>query len=294
MVNLSTIISSGIQIGGGSGSNISVSSPPTGTTNTQRLFAEKRANKTFLRGVGDIGQPVTYQSSMYETTQELWYPLTGSTIGVHGAADLTALNAGTGAAISTPSPTSTSDIEAMKRFLFSTGSTATGTSGVRTASATIYRGNAANRGGWFMFTRLAVPVYETDIRMFIGLSANSTAASGDYSSIANTVGLAKDSADTTWSFIHSATPGPATKFGTGITINSSDIYDFYSYCLPNGSEIYFELRNAITDVLLSSYTATTTLPVSTTFMFPRIGINSISTTTSKQLAINKVYLETEI
>lgn len=295
MVNLSTLISSGIQIGGSSGSDLPVSgSIPGPSTNIQRLFAQKRAGKTFLRGQGDIGKPLSAHPSFYETSQQLWSPGTASTISVFGGPSLTAINSGTAAAISHPLVSGASNIDAMRKTLFSTGSTATGTAGIRESLGNTMRGNAPNRGGWFQFARFGIDAYEADIRIILGLTSTAGALSADPSAFTDMAGLIKDSADTTWQFAHCSVTGPATKFNTGVVINATDILDFYSYCLPNGNEIYFELRNALTDSLLSSYVANTALPTSDERLIQRVGIMSVSTTTSKRLALNKMYLETEL
>ncbi|WWT39610.1 hypothetical protein [Microcystis phage Mel-JY03] len=271
-----------------------ITSAPSGATDVLKLFAQRRANRSLLRQVGQNGIDVTLQPAFFGNSIGMWLPSTGTTIGVFGLAAVTALNSGTSAAVSTPTVGTGSDIASMRRFAFGTGTTATGTSGARDASAHFFRGNAAGRGGFFQFARFAVETFASDIRVILGLTNNTAALAGDPSALVNMCGIGKDSADANWQFMHNDGSGTATKSNTGVAVNATDILDFFMFAPPNGTTIDFELRNAMTGAQLATYQATTDLPVNSTTMVQRAGIMSVSGTTAKLLSVNRMYIETDL
>jgi hypothetical protein len=66
------------------------------------------------------------------------------------------------------------------------------------------------------------------------------------------------------------------------------------YCEPNGSTVYFELRNALTNAVLKNSQETANLPGNTEFFYMQAHIQSVTGTTAKLLALNRMYLESNI
>lgn len=267
---------------------------PSPLTDVLKVFAQRRANRSLLRMIGQSGVDVSLQPAFFGNTIRMWTPSTGTTIGVFGQAALTAINSGTGAAVSTPAPGSGSDIAAMWRFTLGTGTVAGNTSGVRDPAAYYHRGSAAGRGGWFLACRFAVEVFASDIQALIGFTAATTALAGEASAYTNMAGIGKDSADSNWQFMHNDASGTATKINTTIAVNATDVLDFFCFAPPNSSSIFFELRNAMTGALLASATATTDLPVNTTMLTARASLRAPTSVTARQLSINKMYIETDL
>jgi hypothetical protein len=228
------------------------------------LFSRSRGGRLVPAFVGPAGLDTTLQPALFGNTTFVWLPGTGTTTAINWGSSFTARNLGTGAAQATPARASTNAITSMNRATFGTGTTATGASGIQTSNTVAWRGNAAGLGGFFFFARFAIETFASDMRAFVGLSANNATMAADPSTFANTVGIGKDTADSTWQIItRSATT--LTKTNTAITINATDILDFYMFATPNGSNVTFNVRNAVTGATLYANTAlTANLPHSCT------------------------------
>ncbi len=83
---------------------------------------------------------------------------------------------------------------------------------------------------------------------------------------------------------------PSTPYATG------QGYDFYLYCKPNDSTIYYRLDDLLTGAILVDDSVTTTIPAATTFMGPVVGMsNGTANTTAATVAIgvNRIYIESD-
>jgi hypothetical protein len=139
-----------------------------------------------------------------------------------------------------------------------------------------------------------VEVSNADIQVQIGMAVLSTALAGDPSAFLNCAMIGKDAADTTWYFMHNDGAGAATKVNTTRAVTAGDVLDFFMFAPPNGTTIDFQLNNAMTGATIATHQATTDLPVNTTVLFNRASIRAPTSTTARQLAINKVYTETDL
>ena len=268
------------------------SATPTGVADVLKLFASRRANRSLLRMVGQSGLDVTLQPALFGNSVMLMTPSTGTGQSLLGLS-MTAQNAGTGAAQSTPAVQTTNDLTWMRRILFGTGSTATGASGIRTATVLFGRGNAANRGGWFQYFRFGVEAFESDLRLILGMTSSTAALAAEPSTYSHMQGLIKDSTDANWHFCTNGSDSVGTKVDTGVAVTEGQILDFFSFCMPNGDEIGFTLATP-QGVVLAQHIATTDLPGATNLMVARVGIQSQGSTAAKSLAVNRMYIETDI
>ena len=258
-----------------------------------RTFARNRAGRALLHIIGPSGVDVALQPAFFGNSIVMWTPsaTTGQTaFGV----TYTARNNGTGAAQSTPTRASTNAMTSLSRAQFGTGTTATGASGTQTALAVAWRGNAANLGGFFFFARFGIETLAADMRAFAGLSANNATMAADASTWANTIGIVKDSADSTWQLVQ-RNASTLTKTATGCTVTAGQILDFLLFAPPNGSTITARLVDAVTGtVYVDDVVLNTTLPVNTTFLFMQAHCQSVSGTTAKILSLNRMYLESDL
>ena len=129
----------------------------------------------------------------------------------------------------------------------------------------------------------------------VGLSANNAAMAADASTWANTCGIVKDTADSTWQFVtRNATT--LTKTATGCTVTAGQILDLYIFAAPNNaSTIYVRLVDAVTGTIyMDDVAITSNLPVNTTFLYMQAHAMSVSGTTAKILSLNKMYLEQDL
>lgn len=270
-----------------------VTTPAAPAAGNLRIFAKTRAARATLNTIGPSGVDVAYQPAFFGNTIAMWMPsatTAQSAIGV----TYTARNVGTAAAQDTPAQTNTSAMLSMKRARFGTGTTATGASGTQTASTVAWRGNLAGLGGFFFSARFGIETLAADQRVFVGLSANNAAMAADASTWNNSVGLIKDSADSVWQLLtRNATAG--TKVSSTCTVTAGQILDLYIFCPPNNAIIYFRLVDAMTGTIyVDDVSTTATLPAIPNFMYMQAHTQSVSGTTAKLLALNKMYLETDL
>ena len=271
-----------------------VATPAAPSAGWLRIFAKTRANRTTLNTIGPSGVDVAYQPALFGNTVQMWAP-SATTAQTAFGVTYTARNVGTAAAQSTPARASTNDMTSLSRASFGTGTTATGASGTQSAATVAWRGNAAGRGGFFFNARFGIETLAADQRAFIGLSANNAAMAADGSTWANTCGLVKDSADSTWQFA-TRNGTTLTKTASGATVVAGQILDMYVFAPPNNSAtVYVRLVDAVTGTIyMDDVAITSNLPVNTTFMYMQAHTQSVSGTTAKVFSLNKMYLEQDL
>jgi hypothetical protein len=223
----------------------------------------------------------------------MWLAGTGTTLAINWGTSFTARNNGTNAAQAHPIKNNLSAIQSMNRATFSTGTTATGASGVQASSTSAWRGDASGLGGFFFFARFGLETISGTYRSFVGLSGNNATMNANASTWNDTAGIGNEAGDATW-FIVVRSLTTSTRINTTITITAGQILDFYMYAQPNGSTIYFEVRNAVTNAVLYNGQETANLPTTTGFMYIQSHIQSVTGTTAKLLALNRMYLESNL
>ena len=266
------------------------SAPSAGHTT---VFMDLMANRSLVGAIGSDGTHLDFQPALFNSTTYMWLAGTGTTLAINWGTSFTARNNGQNAAQAHPTKASTNAITSMNRATFSTGTTATGASGIQSSATNAWRGNASGLGGFFFFARFALEARSGTHRLFVGLSANNATLNAQPSTLNNTLGIGLDSSDTNLQFMIKNT-ATTTKIDTTIAADTSTIYDFYMYCEPNGSTIYFELRNAVTNAVLKTSQESSNLPANTVFMYMQAHIQSASGTTAKLLALNRMYLESNL
>jgi hypothetical protein len=258
-----------------------------------RMFAKTRAARATLNSIGPSGIDVAYQPAIFGNTIMLWLP-SATTAQTAFGVTYTARNNGTAAAQDTPARASTNAMTSMSRARFGTGTTATGASGKQTAATVAWRGNGVGLGGFFFNARFGVETLAADQRVMIGLSANNAAMAADGSTWANTCAIVKDSADSTWQFAtRNATT--LTKTPSGATVTAGQVLDLYVFAPPNASTINVRLIDSVTGTIyMDDVEIATNLPVNTTFLYMQAHTQSVTGTTAKLFALNKMYLEQDL
>lgn len=270
-----------------------VTTPAAPAAGNLRVFAKTRAARATLNTIGPSGVDVAYQPAFFGNTIAMWMPSTGTAQTAIGGT-YTARNSGTGAAQATPATASTNAMTSLRRATFGTGTTTAGASGTQTAATVAWRGNSAGLGGFFFGARFGIETLASDQRAFVGLSANNATMAADASTWNNTVGLAKDSADSVWQLL-TRNGTTATKVSSTCTVTAGQVLDFYIFAPPNDTDVCFRLVDAVTGTIyVDDVASTATLPVSTVFMYMQAHTMSVSGTTAKLLALNKMYLETDL
>ena len=267
--------------------------PATPAASGLDLFSRNRGGRMLPAWIGPSGLDTTAQPALFGNTVFMWLPGTGTTVAINFATSFTARNSGTGAAQATPARASTNAMTSLNRATFGTGTTATGASGIQSAAAVAWRGNAVGLGGFFFQARFGIETLASDMRAFVGLSANNAAMAADANTWNNTIGIEKGTADTAWFVVQRGTVN--TRTATGATVTAGQILDMWLYCPPNGSTITVRLADAVAGtVYVNNVALSTTLPAATTFMYMQAHCQSVTGTTAKLLALNKMYLESDL
>jgi len=282
-----------VEIDGGDLTLVDAGFPTSPSAGRTKIFSDAMASRRLVGSVDSNGFHFDFQPALFNSTTYMWLAGTGTTLAINWGTSFTARNNGTNAAQAHPTKASTNAITSLNRATFSTGTTATGASGIQSSATNAWRGNAANLGGFFFFARFALEATSGTYRMFVGLSENNATLNAQPSTLNNTLGIGLDSTDTNFQFMIRNTT-TSTKIDTTVAANTTTVYDFYMYAQPNSSQVDFELRNAVTNAVLKTSTETANLPASTVFMYMQSHIQSVTGTTAKLLALNRIYVESNL
>ena len=270
------------------------STPATPAASGLDMFSCNRGGRMFPAWIGPSGLDTTVQPALFGNSTYVWLPGTGTTLAINWGCSFTARNSGTSAAQATPARASTNAMSSMVRATFGTGTTATGASGVQSTSTVAWRGNAAGLGGFYFFARFGIETLAADMRAFVGLSANNAAMAADASTWANTIGIEKGTADSVW-YVVERNATTLTRTSTGATVTAGQILDVWMYAPPNGSTITIRLADAVAGtVYVNNVVFNTTIPAATTFLYMQAHCQSVTGTTAKLLALNRMYCENDL
>lgn len=268
--------------------------PSTPAAGDLVVWAKNRAGRMFLNQMGPSGLDTSVQPALFGNSVSMWLPGNGTTVSIMFGVGFTARNSGTSAAQATPALASTNALTQMKRATFGTGTTTTGASGIQSTTTVCWRGNAAGLGGFFFQARFGIETLLSDQRAFVGLSANNAAMAADANTWNNTIGIEKGTADSTW-FIVERNGTTATRTNTTCTVTAGQVLDLMMFCKPNDTKVTIRVVDPVTGtVYVNNVDFNTTLPVNTTFLYMQAHTQAVSGVTAKLLALNKMYLETDI
>jgi len=181
----------------------------------------------------------------------------------------------------------------MARATFSSTAGANTASGIQSTMTVATRGNAAGIGGFFFFSRFGVETLSgTGQQLFVGLSSLNGVLAGEPSVNNNTIGIGKDSGDTTWQLMFRGTA--TTKVNTTISVTAGVVFDLYMFCKPNDTKVTIRLiRQNDGVVIIDNTEYSTNLPANTTFMYAHAHLRNTGTAINA-LALNRIYVETDI
>lgn len=159
----------------------------------------------------------------------------------------------------------------------------------------------SNNGSWgfllaFRFNREDYGTFVTDTRVFIGMSPSLTPPTNvQPSTLLNSIGIIKDSADTTYS-LYSAGSGIGTKIDLGVNFDAVSINDSFEVILfspINSGKVYYEVRRVNTGYthVTSGEFSSANLPTTWVQMGVRAWIHSATALVQARLAIHYFYGE---
>lgn len=249
---------------------------PTSDTDTIKIFARKQAGKMSLKYITPIGAEYYLQERLSEGNYSLYLPNNGTTIGLNFGANLTS-----GGTVSHPTQAISSLFNSIRKTRWSNIVTATNQIlGLRTLAVDkrYWRGNAAGLGGFNFHARFSIGIYPAStVRLFVGLTDSVSGVVSSDTLVGNSCGLWHDTTDasTVLSFV---TRNNVTTTKAGITLGNplaaGQIYDFWMWCAPNDSIIYYALKDLTTGNILADTSTITTLPLNTTFLGPELAMSN--------------------
>lgn len=288
-------------------------SAPSAPASGARVFTKSNAGKSFLETIGPSGVDTALQPALFGNTVAMYAAAGGQLLNSTAATVMSSItlptpgfgtawvvqSVGTATAtlgLSNPVITNTSAYTRLRRTLLATGTNAT-------SGASIFSGLGGGTvgtlnslvslpaTGFFMSMRFAVDTYLSSLQMFLGLSSATTVTTDPSTWTGSLCGIGKDTADTTWQ-IMTRNGTTTTKTATGVTPTAGQILDFSAFMAPNGSSITYRLVDVATGtVSVNNVTVSATQPTGP--LAARLHIRSTAGTTSKLLAINKFYIETD-
>ncbi len=285
--------------------NATVAVPVAPASNNLKMFARNIGGRMLPKIIGPSGIDTALQTALFQNRILMYVPSTSTT----GTGSGTGLGPvwTSGGTVTHPTPATTAPAisNQMRRTRYANVVTTTNqTLGIKAAAAdtlNYWRGNAAGLGGFFYAARFIVELYPAaTVRLFAGLTASSaTYVVASDTVLVNTCGLWHDTTDPStgagaFNFVtKDATTATKQQITLSNAIAAGNSYDFYMFCPPNGTTIYWRLDDVVNNVTYEGNTSTT-LPVNTAFMGPQCAMsNGTANTTVTTVAIGVAGVYTE-
>lgn len=282
-----------------------ISDPAAPGAGLLKLYANSVSGRMMAKMIGPSGLDTALQPALFGNNVVLYMPNSSTTAGL-ALGTLWAV----GATVAHPAPTAGIYTQ-MKRTtslnIITTANQLNSISSISTAAlAQFWRGNAAGLGGFFFFARFGIEILAdtnpTSTRLFVGLQSGTTnILASDTIPAISCIGLWHDTTDgagvinllsknAVTATKNTLTGSPTTPYSTG------QGYDFYMFCKPNDSTIYYRLDDLNLGTTLVDSSVTTTLPVNTTFMGANVGmsngtLNIVAAKTG--IGVNRIYVESD-
>lgn len=272
-----------------------------------RTYSKLISGRMLPKWIGPSGTDTTFQAGLYGNRVIMFLPSTGTTGTGSGTSFGPAWTSNGTVSHPTPASTAPAISNQMKRTRYANVVTTTNQQlGPRFNAAserTIWRGNAAGLGGFFFVARFIVELYPAStVRIFAGLAGtNSTSVAISDTVINDVCGLWHDTTDpssgaNSFNFVTRDT-STTTKQSIALSnaIAAGNSYDFYMFCPPNGSTIYYRLDDIVNAATYEGSTSTT-LPTSTTFLQPQVQMSNgtaNTTVTTTAIGVASIYIESD-
>lgn len=265
--------------------------PATPAAGTLRVYPRTRAGRTLLDVIGPSGVDTTLQPALFGNRVMTWQPGSGTGIGSFG------LTPTTGATLSHPAPSVGTLAESLYRTRFATSTTAGNAAGVRDAVNTIWRGNAAGRGGFFLHHRFCSgSISLAGGQKVSGLSSSTGALGGEPSALTDVLAMVKDSADTNWFFARRAGSGTVQKVNLGVAVANNQAFDLILFSRPNGSELFVRILQHNydgTSTVLLDTSYTTDIPAAATLLSRTHQVRNGVTAAADNFDLVRSYVESD-
>lgn len=276
--------------------------PAAPVAGNMRLFATKRAERTFPSFIGPSGLDVLVQPAIFGNAIIFAGPNATTTLSSWGTGFTTS---GTLAHLTPIIATVSGIFGTVKKVRFTPAAAIGNGAGLRTTDTVCWRGTYSGSGGWFAACRFNVFI-NSPSRMFTGFNSanNFLGHTTDISASTNFIGIGWDRLDPltgTWrvmrrdgsTYVKEEIPNMLRPGTTG------SLVDFICFAPPNGNYINVQVIEHIStargvEALTrwnSSYTSS--LPTNTTFLRFCGGIFNQTGSGTGNFFLNRLYMETD-
>lgn len=275
----------------------SIADPSAPAAGTLRAYAKSIAGRMMPKIIGPSGIDTVMQVGLHGNSVFLVAPASGTTAPtIIGGTLTTAATMSLQQTIASANPW-----QATSRKRFQTSTTAGNASGMRTAYAQWFRGNAAGFGGFFFRAQFGAQINLNGGQKFIGLCASTGALAGEPSALLNMIGMGWDAADAStgnWFLMRNDGTGTATKVDLGEThaarSNTTHGYDMIIFCPPGAAtEIFVRIVNIHNGATVLDTSYTTDLPAVNTGMAFKAEVRNGAVAAADNIEVAKVYIETD-
>lgn len=286
----------GVDIQSGGIQLASQNDPATPAAGNLRIYAKDIAGRVMPKWIGPSGVDTPMQANLGFNRVSMIMPAGGTTgttfIGGYGSTFTNVANA-----YANPTPATTNLLTSTRRATFTSSAVAGNIVSHRQSTLQVWRGNAANLGGYFYTIRFATSTLQNGNRAFVGLSA-STAAPTNIdpltSGTISRIGVAINANTGNWYFVTNATgvAPTTTDLGATMPVSATNLYELILFSPPNGSSVGYRLKNLSTgDEVAGS--AAANLPTNTTFMAPQFWMTNNATAAAVVFNFGGWYLESD-
>jgi hypothetical protein len=269
-----------------------IADPAAPSAGNLRVYTRSIAGRMLPRFIGPSGLDSSLQPAFFANNMTMWLPGVGTTQAISFGVSWT-----TATTQAHPTIANTNFMTQMRRATYTTTTTANNASGVRSAAGVpvCWRGNGAGLGGFFFAARFGIATYQSAMRVFVGLNDATGIMAGDPNAMNNSVGMVKNTGETTWKVQTRSTSLQETSTGrTTAAAGTAEVFDFYAFCKPNGSEIILRVVDITTGtVLVDNVSHSTQLPASTAMLVPHAECQAVTGGTAVAIFLNKLYIETD-
>ena len=280
-----------------------ISNPSAPGTDILRIWARKVSGRMLPKWMGPSGVDTPFQPAFFGNNVVMYYA-TSSTNGGTATLGTFGISWTAGGTVSHPTPAAGVYTQIHRTQYANVVTTTNQTLGIIATAAGLprfYRGNSAGLGGFFFFCRFGIELKAADsTRLFVGLTSLATAmtATDVASNTGDFCGIAHDTADganVLWFITRDNTTTHKTTI-SGFTYGAGQAYDFYMFCKPNDSTIYYRIDDINAGTTIVDTSETNNVPRNTVMMGPQITMSNGTaniTATTTALAINRVYIESD-
>lgn len=202
------------------------------------------------------------------------------------------------AAPTIPALASTNLLTSTCRSTISTGAVAGALAYIRGNQLTIWRGNAADRGGFLVVHRFALSgALLLGMRAFAGLvdvAANPTNLDPTTSTAPGGIGLATAANSGNWRLVNNitGTARTALDLGASFPIDNTSLMELTLWCAPSDTGISYQVTNLSTGASASGK-ITANIPAATSFLMPSVWVTNNTNAAAQTLDFISSYVETD-